>query len=260
MGPVLAALANGAMVSALLTAAVWLALRLAPRCRLNAATRYAFWWATLAATLFMPGLYLGAPRNGRVAAFTVAAPAVWSTPGSSGLRTAPAGFQPADRRNRLSHQEPAPKGGGARSGQSAEAVRGLVSLGFTALGQPQLILTAWLVVSLLLVGRLIVSWVLLDRRRARAFQAPAAFSAKAERWLARCGPARTGVRLASSTEIAIPIAVGPRHPSILIPSRLFKELDDVDLGQIVLHEAAHLARRDDYALLVQRLVEALFAL
>ena len=244
MGPVLAAFANGAMVSALLTAAVWLALRLAPRRRLNAATRYAFWWATLAATLALSVLYLRTPEDGRVAPIMVATPTILSAPGSVGLRPA---------RGRLAV-------GPQATGQSPGAVWMPARVSFTAVSQPQWIAMGWLAVSLFLVGRLIVSWVLLDRRRARASGAPAALCAQAERWLARCRPARSGVRLASSMEIAIPIAVGPRCPSILIPSRLFKELDDVDLGQIVLHEAAHLARRDDYALLVERLIEALFAL
>src|ERR1022692_2149906 len=51
MSSVLAAFANGAIVSAVLAAAVGLALWLTPRHRLNAATRYAFWWATLAARM-----------------------------------------------------------------------------------------------------------------------------------------------------------------------------------------------------------------
>ena len=41
MGAILAAMANGAVVSALLGAVVWLVLRLTPRRTWNAATRYA---------------------------------------------------------------------------------------------------------------------------------------------------------------------------------------------------------------------------
>jgi len=48
MTSVLAALVNGGILSALVTVAVWLALRATPRRALNATTRYAVWWATLA--------------------------------------------------------------------------------------------------------------------------------------------------------------------------------------------------------------------
>src|ERR1039457_1185974 len=74
MSSVLAAFANGAIVSAVLTAAVWLGLRLAPRQRLNAATRYAFWWATWAATLALPVLYVRTPAHDRVAHIAGAVP------------------------------------------------------------------------------------------------------------------------------------------------------------------------------------------
>jgi Ca-activated chloride channel family protein len=116
---------------------------------------------------------------------------------------------------------------------------------------------AWLTLSSLLLLRLMVSWVQLDRRRSRA--SPVSLGARAERWLQGCPSTRGGVLVCTSTEIAIPTAVGPRHPSILIPARLVDELDDHNLGRIVLHEAAHLARRDDWALLIERLIEALFA-
>ena len=49
---------------------------------------------------------------------------------------------------------------------------------------------------------------------------------------------------------------GLRRPAILIPERLFTELTEEELTQIGLHEAAHLARRDDYALLAARVIEA----
>ena len=98
------------------------------------------------------------------------------------------------------------------------------------------------------------------RRSARAVDAPAPLRAKLDRWLAACGSLRRNVRLASSPEIAAPVAVGPHRPSILLPARLLDALETGDLEQVGVHEAAHLARRDDYALLLQRLLEALFAL
>ena len=52
------AMVNGAILSALLAAAVWLALRATPRHSLNAATRYAIWWMVLAVTLALPLSYV----------------------------------------------------------------------------------------------------------------------------------------------------------------------------------------------------------
>ncbi len=55
------------------------------------------------------------------------------------------------------------------------------------------------------------------------------------------------------------MAVGPFRQAILIPAKLFATLTESDLDQIVRHEATHLARRDDYTLFLQRIVEAIFA-
>jgi hypothetical protein len=101
---------------------------------------------------------------------------------------------------------------------------------------------------------------MLARTSARAFDAPARLSLRTERWSRLCGVRRRTIRLAGSPEIAVPVAVGPLRPSILIPASLLDELDEAELDQIGLHETAHLARGDDYALLVQRILEALFAL
>jgi uncharacterized protein (TIGR03435 family) len=118
----------------------------------------------------------------------------------------------------------------------------------------------WLIVGAIMLIRLAASWILLGRFCARASDPPAALRTRAAHWLALCGTKRRNVRVICSTETAIPAAVGPLHPAIVIPARLLGELDENALDQIGLHEAAHLARRDDYALAVQRTLEALFAL
>ena len=68
------------------------------------------------------------------------------------------------------------------------------------------------------------------------------------------------VRALISPDIASPMAAGLFRPAILLPERLLAELDGEEIEQIRLHETAHLLRRDDVALLIQRLMEALFAL
>ena len=93
------ALVNGAILSALLTAAVWLALWIAPRRKLNAATRYAVWWATLVVTIALPLIYWRVAAGRRRACGRAATP--------NPRRAAP-GLQPDyDTRS-----EPRPSGSG----------------------------------------------------------------------------------------------------------------------------------------------------
>lgn len=68
------------------------------------------------------------------------------------------------------------------------------------------------------------------------------------------------VSIRSSDAISVPAAIGFLHPAIMLPAWMLAT-DGVaadDLRQVVLHEAAHLERWDDWANLVQKLVRALF--
>lgn len=108
------------------------------------------------------------------------------------------------------------------------------------------LLFTWIATALLLLLRLALSYATLYRRTARSTPAPPT--------------SRFGARVACSCEIDIPMATGPFRRAILIPAKLFATIDETDLDQICRHEAAHLARRDDYTLFLQRIIEALFAL
>ncbi len=68
---------------------------------------------------------------------------------------------------------------------------------------------------------------------------------------------QVAVRL--SSRISMPMAVGYRHPAILLPEAIVRDLTPAQLEQVLLHESAHLARGDDWATLGERLVRALFA-
>jgi Ca-activated chloride channel family protein len=242
MTAVLAALVNGGIVSALVTVAVWLALRVTPRRRLNAATRYAVWWAALAVAVTLQALYL--PRD--VAGRTTS-PSVSDLAKVPVLQGAPPVEESADS---IKAAPPA----------DAPKSRPLFPVEIAGGRLPRWIVTAWIVTTVLMLVRLSLSCVLLERRKARACDAPAPLAAHREEWLSRCGSARRRVRLAVSAEIGAPMVAGPFRPSILLPARLLDELGECELDQIGLHEAAHLARGDDYALICQRVLEALFAL
>jgi beta-lactamase regulating signal transducer with metallopeptidase domain len=242
MTSVLAALVNGGILSALVTIAVWLALRVTPRRVLNAATRYAVWWVTLAIAVTLPALYLPRDFAGRLppheANILAKAPTLEAAPpveesGDSIIVSRPA--NPSTFRPRF----PVEFAGGRL---------------------PRWIVAAWILTTVLMLVRLSLSCVLLERRKARAFDAPAPVATHVDEWLSRCGSARRRVRLAVSTEISAPMVAGPFRPSILLPARLLEQLGECELDQIGVHEAAHLARGDDYALICQRVLEAVFAL
>ncbi len=75
------AIVNSAILSALLTIAVWIALRLTPRIALNAATRYAIWWLVLLATLALPLSSVQWPQRAAAADLGTGNPAdrIWTS-------------------------------------------------------------------------------------------------------------------------------------------------------------------------------------
>lgn len=66
-------------------------------------------------------------------------------------------------------------------------------------------------------------------------------------------------RVLVSETVRAPLAVGFRHPAIVLPKRLVEKLSAEELEQVVLHEAAHLERRDDWWGLLERVLRAVFA-
>lgn len=66
------------------------------------------------------------------------------------------------------------------------------------------------------------------------------------------------VTLAISDHLSVPSAVGFFKPVIVIPAWTLRELAPEELRVILLHEFAHLHRRDDWTNLLQKVVRALF--
>jgi uncharacterized protein (TIGR03435 family) len=67
-------------------------------------------------------------------------------------------------------------------------------------------------------------------------------------------------RLLLSNEIVSPMAVGFLHPAVILPESLPAELSPLEMEHVLLHEAAHIARRDDWTNLLARLLGAALAL
>jgi len=72
--------------------------------------------------------------------------------------------------------------------------------------------------------------------------------------------ARRGIKLCTTTELKRPSVIGFLAPRILIPDWLYAQLTSGELNQIVLHEAEHLRRIDDWTNLIQKLCLVLFPL
>jgi beta-lactamase regulating signal transducer with metallopeptidase domain len=73
--------------------------------------------------------------------------------------------------------------------------------------------------------------------------------------LARNGKRSVAIR--TSDAVDAPSVIGFFRPAVVIPRGLWSELAAADLRQIVLHEMAHLDRRDDWTNLLQKLLRAL---
>jgi beta-lactamase regulating signal transducer with metallopeptidase domain len=226
----LAVLINDAILSTVLTAAVWLILRLLPQASLNAATRFAIWWVMLAITVALPLVHV--------------------------LHRAPAGrLQPITFSfSDLPTNNYAPLL--ATSTNSTVSRQPIFPISIPTGRWLPWIALAWPLLSLLSIARLGASLALIKQRKNRA----AVYSGIAAERIRLCPTTRDGIRVVISSEIATPMAVGFRRPAILIPARLLDTLDQSELTNICLHEAAHLIRRDDYSLIPQRFIEAVFSL
>jgi beta-lactamase regulating signal transducer with metallopeptidase domain len=113
----------------------------------------------------------------------------------------------------------------------------------------------WLALTAVRFGRLVHAW----RAMRRLVRESSPLDAALERRLVhvararRAGPPVT-VRLSEAARV--PCAVGLGHAVVLVPPSLARALDTADLDRIVLHEYAHLLRRDDRWRLAQALLEA----
>jgi len=68
---------------------------------------------------------------------------------------------------------------------------------------------------------------------------------------------RRPVTLCVSDGLRVPTALGFLNPLIVIPAWAMKELSPAELNSILIHELAHLQRRDDWTNLAQKIVRAL---
>ena len=86
---------------------------------------------------------------------------------------------------------------------------------------------------------------------------PASLDSTLQRTLAEFKSSRR-VTLAASEKLTVPAAIGFFRPMIVLPKWTLQELSTAELNSILIHELAHLERRDDWTNLAQKVLRALF--
>ena len=59
------------------------------------------------------------------------------------------------------------------------------------------------------------------------------------------------IKLMASDQISVPMSIGFFQPMILLPTHMIEQLNETELNHVLLHEIAHLKRRDDWTKLLQ---------
>jgi len=114
---------------------------------------------------------------------------------------------------------------------------------------PAWVLAAWAALCLYRLFQIGRSYMYLRGVKRRAIASQAALP-----------PIVRPARLLLSNEIASPMAVGFLHPAVILPESLPAELAQPEMEHVLLHEVAHIARKDDWTNLLARLLGAALAL
>lgn len=264
-------LLNGICEGTILAAVIWVLLKLLPR--LNSTTRFTVLWLTLLAVVALP-IGLVSPR----ARIPEAQPdSLLIVPTNTPVA---ATFTPVEIRhselktaaNSESHPASIPESNresasqrGSQSARVRNATSQSSSAGMEAVAHPLIrirsgkILAAieilWALLSVMMLARLAVGYRSLRRLKSDATAAPDCWQSRLRRLCAANG-VRRQTRLLISSHVAGPLSLGFIDPAILIPRAFLDALSDSELEHILLHELAHLRRRDDWTNLAQRFIEA----
>jgi len=235
---VTATVVNALWQDALLVVCVWLLLRAWPK--INAATRYVVWSATLAAAIIVPVATT-------LAFFTAAQPAVKTQTAAVATSSyhAPAPHAP------VRTQSVTPTASPAVVSKMPERLRVTLPVA-AAIG----IFAVWLVLALYALTRLAIGLFRLEQLKRDALPLPVEYRDAMPQWL-RANKGARDVRLCVSDETDVPVAVGLFDAMILIPRALLERLSEPEVDQICLHELAHLRRADDWTNGLQRIINAL---
>ena len=239
----IAALVGGLWQAPLFAIAAWLVLRI--KWNANATTRHSVFAAALFASLILP-----------IVTATLAmrhTPEVAASAGDVRIPRGAVPYKPANIRVSIPANSRLPEKDAASTLSVPSLTRANLSVPrWLALG----FVGVWLAGAALVLLRLSVSLLHLERLKRDALPLAVDCRAQLTRWTAATKGGRN-VRLCTSDEIDIPIAVGLFDAMILVPKRLLEELGPHDVDSIVLHELAHLRRSDDWLNALERFAHAL---
>jgi len=120
------------------------------------------------------------------------------------------------------------------------------------------IFAVWALTATLLLSRVALGVLQLRRLRDAAEEVESSSLAPLPRQTLREFQQYRRVALCLSDEVSVPTAVGLFRPAVLLPSWALNDLSADDLNSVLVHELAHLRRRDDWTNLLQKLVRAVF--
>jgi uncharacterized protein YjbI with pentapeptide repeats/beta-lactamase regulating signal transducer with metallopeptidase domain len=238
-----ATILNALWEDALLVLCIALLLRFWPR--INAATRYTVWSATLIAAIIVPVVTT-------VSFFAVPKPQVTPVMTQAATRAAPHAQVSITRVGKTSAAQAQPSALPAAPAPSLP-----VRLRFTLPASLALaVFAAWILLAAYALVRLILGLTRLEQLKRDALPLPVEYRDAMPQWL-RANKGTRDVRLCVSDETDVPVAVGLFDSMILVPHSLLDRLSETEVDQICLHELAHLRRGDDWTNGMQRLIVAL---
>jgi beta-lactamase regulating signal transducer with metallopeptidase domain len=248
----LTAVLNTLWLALAVTAVVGLVLRLMPR--VNAATRHGIWWVVLALVLLLPLATLLPRPAQHVRSSTGTETQFLTDPESSyAVKSTPVTGAAAPAASLASAPLQAPYS------HDRSAARGRVPIELHSGSWPSILVFFWMAVSTFLLGRVVHSYLHLRRLRNHARLASGELAMRFEQHVRDSRTSRTP-QLLVSAEVISPFAAGFLHPVVILPDLLQKEIAGAQLDYVLLHELAHVARRDDWTNLIGRLAFAAFAL
>ncbi|MGB8131416.1 MAG: M56 family metallopeptidase [Candidatus Angelobacter sp.] len=116
---------------------------------------------------------------------------------------------------------------------------------------------AWAVIALAGLARVVLATFQL--RRLRSHAAPVEMESLPAESRSLIGDAQKSrpVSVLVSDELEVPTAIGFHNPAVILPAWMVESTPAEELKYILLHELAHLRRRDDWTNLAQKILKAL---
>ena len=234
---------NALWQDALLVVVIWALLRLWPR--INAATRYVVWSATLVAAFVVP-------IATTLSFFSVPQP-VPAAVSAAHVSRAKSTVTPIAARSARPYSFPV-----TRSSEAAPALPRVPERLRVTMPAPVAVAISitWLLLASYALVRLVIGLVSLERLKRDALPLPVDYRDAMPQWT-RANKGARDVRLCVSDDSDVPVAVGLFDAMILVPHTLLDRLSQDEVDQICLHELAHLRRADDWSNGFQRLLIAL---